>query len=359
MTEKKEIEQNSYNFSSQRCYKNFMRNNKMNNYLFKPLLIIFLINTASLEAEVAPENHKQPSFELSKAAKNIINQYHLNELLSYQGSSNAIKNILNSELSEKEKVQAFVVLLDKVDLLFNGSVILAKNKSYFYTYKENIYIFMQFQNRLKNLNYKTDKIEIIASNSCNKDVVLCSNALLLATLLDANISKNTVMDMSNIKTINNAQRPSILLHNLTISAVLTHDSKPIEKLMLLLPDIKIEEGREDILCAAGVLKSPILLKGIQHFVKTEYLNLFDNSIYTAVNIIKRNMEPKIFSNFFNELKKEDKNKIRIEYLNAMEKNNFKYPLKGSWAKIWDNFNITIYEDGLYIYLDDFHHFRSN
>ncbi len=110
----------------------------MNNYLFKLLLIIFLINTASLEAKVAPENHKQASFKLSVSAKKMIDNYQTKELLSAQKFIQVMKNILDSQLTEKEKVDAFIILLDKIKFLFDGTVTLAKDKDYFFSYTKKI-----------------------------------------------------------------------------------------------------------------------------------------------------------------------------------------------------------------------------
>jgi len=336
----------------------------MKRYFFSSLLLVlFLISANHSIAEIAPISAKIPSFKLSDEAIAFTKGFHARELIKDEIFIDSLQTILNSGLNEQAKIDSFVILLDKIGWLFNGSVRLFPGGSYVETYYGIVSTYIKYQKAFKNINYNVTGILEIASKSCEENTISCSNALLLATILDKKASSQTISQLSTVQHINNSKVPAIFLHNLTLSAVLSRNIKLIEKLLDIVSEIKIEEGREDILSAAGIYNYKPFLTTIKTFARKQYLENFDNSVQTAIIIIRKKSPPKEFDVFFKSLKTGDKKKIREESLNLMVKNNFKGPLqsqKRSWIKTWDGFDVTVYEDGMHLSLKDrFSHFRSN
>jgi hypothetical protein len=325
--------------------------------------ILFAITPIMSIAAKAPIEIKQSSFVLSSEAQIFTEKYHANDLIDDSYFISTLDMILTSDLNELSKVDAFMIILDKIGWLFNGTMKLFPERNYFETYTGTIATYLKYQKALEPLEYDINKLLAITQPSSNASVIQRANALLLATIVNRQASISQIYALCNSEVINSSDVPAIMLHSISMSVVLARDAQLAHRLLAIIPSISIEEGREDILCSAGIYSVPEIIDSIRKYVRNNYVSSFDCSIQTGLIIIQKRSLKDDFISFLEELSTIDHEKVRAKDISEFKSSNFRGPLESLpgervYTKTWDNFNITFYDDGTLVTYGDFSHFRS-
>lgn len=327
------------------------------------MLFMFSIQTGTAHSKNAPDEARIPSFEISEKATEIVSPLDRNFLSKDNLFLETLVNILRKkDLSEAEKTDAFYLMLKKIKWEFTGTVRLPPRYTYFRIFRGTASTFIMYQRSLQALKYNVNGMLDIVQGDCNNNVVRCSNALLLAAMLNPEASEKVVGKLINPAKLEESQVPPILVHHLSLAVVLCRKYRMAVELGDITLKIPSEESQEDILCALGMFNSRLTESKIKMFLNKAVNEKFDGAVQTGLLILFERLDNQEFEIFYSDLidsaKDLELKHTLSEYNDAKIKEG---ALGGSkskgWVKIWDGYNVVVYDDGLQItYGNEFSNF---
>ncbi|MDP3981681.1 MAG: hypothetical protein Q8Q33_09735 [Chlamydiota bacterium] len=329
----------------------------------KVLLIFFYVVsffylTTSIHAGTIPQTEKDHAVKCSKRAIDSIIPIEAKELVDDIKFLQLLQRILQDKtFSESDKVDAFYLMLKKIGWSFTGGVRIPYNSSYFQVFMGQAKTYLLYQKALDSLQYNITGLLDISKKDIKENVVRASYALLLSAILDYQKTSETINYFIDAEKIQRVQVPSILLHNLAFSTILTRNYQVASKFGKLLDKIQSEEEREDILCTLGIFATEITIEQIKSFLKNRIDVGYDLSVETAIFALKARLSPLDFKNFYSEYLIST-NSVFHKRLEDLEKNGFNsslladIPIGQTFYKTWDGFDIAIYDDGIVLSFKD-------
>lgn len=266
--------------------------------------------------------------------------------------NNLLKKILQDKnYSDKEKVQLFYLMQKKLGFAFVGINYLPPKLNYFNFFKGEILTWQKTRASLKALNINPSHFLKIADSAFSKDPILSSNALLLAMLVNPDISYKKVVQYSKGEVILKSKYPDIFNHMVCLCAGIKQDSVMIENLVNNVLNFKKESQIEDALCA--LYAKPNSVVTIKDYILKEQNPENDLAIQTALcalgSIVPDATLKKSIKSFISETKEPWKKEILKNILN--DKVPFNYSLANPLqivTKKWEGIILSLYTDGALI-----------
>jgi hypothetical protein len=301
-------------------------------------------------ATPAPDQAKRWSFEIAAEAHELVDGLDARTLLDDARFLEALEGVLRSELDPAAKVDAFVLLLHKVGWLFAGQFPVPEGRTYEQMANGVFMTFARYQDRLAGLESDVAPFLEISSRACGDHVIRCANALLLAALLDRRSTEPAVLRAISPERMKKAEVEAILLHGVALSAMLTRSTETILRLANLFATTSSEEGREDLVAAIAVLEAPGGISALRTFAETDVKTRMDNATSTAIDVVRRRIGAAAFQTWLARLSAIAPAEVDAELARG-RMGGFAVAASsglGTYRKIWDGFDVVIYDDGLQI-----------
>ena len=323
-----------------------------------PLSLVLAADGAAIDA---PASARAWSFPIDPAAAHRIDPLPARELAKDDVFVAELDGVLRSSLSREAMVDSLTLMLDKIAWLFAGAVPLAPRHGYLGTFQIHIVTFRLYQDALVSHAAAAPKFASIARSACGENVVRCSSALLLVALLDREAAAREVRWMLETSAHRSAEVPEILVHALAMAAALTRDPDVALALAPLLDRLDAEESREDILCVLAHLAPPEkTIALITGFLERELPVRHDNAVQAGLFIVCHRMDDGAFRTWYEALRG-GLAPERRRLLEGFAEDGFPLPMLDntrSFVKIWDGFDVTLYNDGVHLYQPRFSYFLS-
>ena len=319
---------------------------------FLPIALLLLLCMATpVPGKPTPDAEKIPSFPVSKAAAAIIDPLDRRELMEDATFLTTLRTVLGDRrLSAVDRTDAFYLMLRKVGWEFTGTVRIFPQRNYAQTFSGTASTYLSYQDRLVDLRYDPAPLLAIAAADCAKNVVRCSHALLLSTIVNPKASAPKLKPLIAVGVLERAEVPPIFLHNLSLAVVLSRDFSLASQLGSLLSHVDAEEGQEDILCAVGMFNAPEMPAAVRSFLQEALKSKFDAAVETGIFVLHRQLEGLAFEQAYSDLLDAPSAPESRTRLVELQQSNFAsltgFRERSGWVKIWDGFSVTMYDDGM-------------
>ena len=272
------------------------------------------------------------------------------------------KIILDKKFSDKEKVQLFYLMQKKIGYAFSGVSYLAPNQNYFATHEGKVYTYQKTRLSLKSLNYDPAAFLKLAETYRTSDAILSSNAVLLATLLNADSAVKKLRVFTKESVIKESKNPNIFNHYVCLSASIIQDSSVVKNLVKNLVTFNVNEMVEDALCALYAKVNPLSL--IKTYLLSEKNERHGLAIQTAVCIMYTKLPEAAFKPNLESITKAVNEKWKKDILvNILDKKyDFNYSLTSTTkvvTKVWDGVTVQPCPEGILIVTGNFSEFDEN
>jgi hypothetical protein len=294
---------------------------------------------------------KKSSYAVSAKAARLIEPIEARQLADDRSFLATLERVFAApESSGADHADAFALMLRKIGLGFTGAARIPKGANYLRTFGGISSTFIRYQDQLSPLKLDATDLLKVAESQCATHVVRCSHALLLATLVDRTAATPVVDSFVDINRINAAEVPPILLHYLSLAAVLTRDSELTMSLGALIDQVRWEESQEDVLCAMSVFSVPAALQMTEAFATSALASRLNEAVKTALAVLRTRLPDDQFRERYARIVDTVTDRQRKASLLRISDDDFA-PLdrfgedKGS-VKTWDGFTVTRYGDGM-------------
>jgi hypothetical protein len=312
------------------------------------------------EAARAPAPARAWSFAIESDASQRIVPLAREELVRDEVFVDTLKGVLGGPLSVEAKTDAFTLMLDKIGWLFAGSVRLFPGQGYLGTFHGRLATYFVYQEELAAFAEQATGFAALAGSTCGVNAVRCSSALMLTALLDRERAAVEVRRMIAEEAHRSAEVPEIVVHALAVASGLSRAPAVAVDLAALLPRITSEESREDVICALAIFASADATAEVTAFLEGELRVRNDNAVETGLFVARQRLGPSRFQTWYAGVKMQlgPERAARLEEL-GLEGTRLPMQDFGSApVKIWDGFDVTLYDDGLQTRKGGFSYFRG-
>jgi hypothetical protein len=288
---------------------------------------------------------RKPSFARAAEAEAFVARFDRTELVRDEVFVKVLQELARSDLSPQAKADAFALMQERIGWLFVGATRLFPGYGYFQTATMILSTYFQYQQKMPE-GLDVGPLLELARTSRADHPLRASNALLLATILNPKAAKETVEKAIDAEAIAKAPVPTIDLHNLAFAAALTADPKVVGRVLALLPGLKSEESREDVMAVTGIYRVKELRDPIEEFLRRNFPASFDQSVQTAICVLAHASPLDHFRTFYKSLGDLTKDPKDIETLRKFWDDGFRDRLQSddpaqSPLKVWDGFNLYL------------------
>ena len=323
--------------------------------------LFFGVSLGAASAEPAPERAKQWSFEIHPEARARIDPVPRDRLVDDVAFVQILGDVLRGPLPLEAKVDAFTLMLDRIGWLFGGTVLLRPGHGYIGTLGGQVATYVTYQDSLRAPPELARDLARQARKGCDREVVRCASALLLAALVDRQVAAETALQIVGTGRERAAQIPDILIHSIALSAALSREDSVVVELAPLLDRVTSEEAREDVLCALSMYASPEVVSIVTGFVERRFPKSQGNSVQTALVVAKLRLGDG-FVPWVAKLRSGLEPEAQAA-LDAIAADQFSPPLisvPGAPLKLWDGFGAVVYDDGVQVtHPSGFRYFRKS
>lgn len=308
-------------------------------------LVLAVSPPTAAEPPSGKETDRRPSFARAAEAEAFVARFDRTELVRDEVFVKVLQDLARSDLTPQAKADAFTLMQERIGWLFVGAARLFPGCGYAQTVAMTLSTYFQYQQKMPD-GLDVGPLLDLARTSRADHPLRASNALLLATILNRKASKEAVEKAIDAEAIAKAPVPAIDLHNLAFAAALTADPKVVGRVLSLLPTMKSEESREDVMAVTGIYKVDELRDPIEAFVRRSFPASFDQSVQTAVCVLAHAGPPDHFRTFYKSLGDLTKDEADIETLRRFWDSGFRDRLQSddpaqSPLKIWDGFSLDL------------------
>lgn len=261
------------------------------------------------------------------------------------------KIILNKEYTAKEKAQLFYLMQKKLGFAFVGINYMPPKQNYFTFFIGEVITLQKTSAVLKSLNYNVNELLVLVDSAVKRDVVLASNALLLATVLNQDAVANKLHHYSKGVEIQQAKQPDIFNHYVCLSSAIKQDTVITSNLITNILSFKIESQIEDALCA--LYSKNNLVGTIKDYIMAEKNPENELAIQTALCALAVKVPEATFEKSVKSFAKEASEKWKKDLCKDIASNKipFNYNLSHPEqiiTKKWEGIILSLYTDGALI-----------
>jgi hypothetical protein len=231
--------------------------------------------------------------EINKSLRDFIDQAGKEEYFNDDFFNNQLKAIVqNQNYSEKDKALLFYLMQKKIGFAFYGSAYIPPKQNYFSHHLGKVYIYQKTKLSLKDLNYDVANLLALVDSNRNKDAILASSALLLATLLNTDNVGKKLEYYSQEAIISQSKNPEIFNHFVCLTSSMIQDSIIVRNLNHNLMAFTSNSQIEDVLCAIYSKKNPVTT--IKTYILNEKNPKNELAIQTALCALADKVPPAAF-----------------------------------------------------------------
>lgn len=309
-------------------------------------LVCLCIFSGEVSAQVEPD--RTPSYAIDAEAVEFVGRHEQAEWMEDATFVAALEELAASDLSAEARADAFALMQDEIGWLFVGVMRLFPGRNYQQTVAMQLTTYIEYQQRMPG-EIDVEPLLGLAKSALATHSVRASNALLLATMLNPKAAVESVREAIDLESIGKAEVPAIALHNLALATALSLDPENVRRLVALLPEVKGEEEREDILAVVSIYRIDAVRDAIEAWVKATFPGEFDQSVQTALATLAQIGPVEHFTAFYKSLgegaEEADVTKLRDFWDGGFLGGLGKGPPDRTATKVWDGFTITVHEDG--------------
>lgn len=290
--------------------------------------------------------------EIHKSLRDLIDTYDKSSYFDDDFFNGMLKKIVSDKrFSDKEKVLLFYLMQKKLGFAFSGVAYLPPKQNYFECQAGKILTYEKTATTLNDLHYNVKELLTLADSNQQKDVLLASNALLLATLLRPDSVAKKIEAYSTFEKILASKNPDIFNHYICLCASLVQTPTVIEHLLQNLSKFDKAEYVEDILCAIYAKNNSF--SKIKDYVLSEKDVKNSIAVETALCILGAKVPEATFEKSLQGFISESKEKWKSDLLKKILKKQvpFNYNLSHQEqivSKAWPNVTFSIYAEGILI-----------
>lgn len=261
------------------------------------------------------------------------------------------KIVIDKRFAEKEKVFLFYLMQKKLGFGFFGVAYLPPKQNYYECQAGKMLTYDKTAADFKELHYNVRALLTLVDSNLQKDVLVASNALLLATLLNPDSCVKALERYSEFETITHSKHPDIFNHYVCLSASLIQSPVVVEHLLQNLDRFEKAEYKEDVLCA--IYSKTHSFSKIKDYILSEKNPNNDLSIQTALCVLAAKVPQATYEKSLKSFISESKDKWKTELMRKILKNEFTSDYRLSNAelivtKIWPGVTASVYSEGVLI-----------
>ena len=303
------------------------------------------------------------SVKIKKSLRDYIDQAGKEAYFNDDFFNSQLKTIMqDTSFKELEKVQLFYLMQKKIGFAFYGGAYIPPKQSYFSHHLGKAYIYQKTKLSLKDLNFDVTSLLNLVDSNRNKDAILTSSALLLATLLNSQGVTKKLEEYTKEQTILSSKNPEIFNHFVCLSASILQDSVIVKNLIRNLMSFKSNGMIEDALCALYSKKNPVTT--IKTYILSEKNSQNGLAIQTALCALGDKVPPASVQQSIKVLITSSRDKWKTDMLKNLLANKIPFNYSISSAdqlvpKVWEGSAKTMYTDGMLIINGDIMEFDPN
>ena len=324
-------------------------------------LCLAVVGVSQAVSEPAPERARAWSFEIHPEARARVEPLTRAQLVDDTFFVQELGKILRGPLPLEAKVDAFTLMQDRIGWLFAGTVLLRPGHGYIGTLGGQVATLVTYQDSLKAPPELAHELVRVARKDCDREVIRCASALLLASLVDRKVAAEAALEMVATGRERAAQIPDIMVHAIALTAALSREDRVVVGLGPLLKRLTTDEAREDVLCALSMYSSKPVVNLVTGFIEARIPITQGNAVQTALVAAKLRLGPD-FGPWIEKLRESLEPEARAA-LDAIAADRFSPPLislPGSPLKLWDGFGAVVYDDGVQVtHPTGFTYFRAS
>ena len=293
---------------------------------------------------------KRPSFPIDPAGEAFVARFERTALLKDEVFVSALIDLARSDLSPTAQADAFALMQRQIGWLFVGAARQFPGMVYAQTQAMVLSTFVRYQQKMPPGLLVAPLLDLARTKRTDHPL-RASNALLLATILNRDEAKEAVRKAIDLPAIQSAAVPAIDLHNLSLAATLTLDSKIVGEVVKLLPKITSEESREDLIVGTAIFDDATLRGMLEEFVRREFPGRFDRGVQTALQVLVHGSPPDHFRTFYKSLG-DGRDPKDVAVLRKFWDDKFNAAPADqagkSFLKIWDGFAVAPEKSGAWV-----------
>lgn len=261
------------------------------------------------------------------------------------------KIVIDKQFSEKEKTQLFYLMQKNLGFAFVGINYLPPKQNYFNFFMGQAVTWQKTRSALKDLNYNISGLLLLVDSMRTKDIIVASNALLLACILNGDSAAKKLEYYIQEDVIMQCKNPDIFNHYVCMSASVKPNEAITQGLIKNIMNFKAEAFIEDAICALYTRNNPV--GTIKEYVLKEQNPQNDLAIQTALCALYSKVPPATFEKSVKSFAGETKDKWKKDLCKNMAANNvpYNYSLTNKELiipKKWEGVTLSLYTDGALI-----------
>jgi len=323
------------------------------NFLVRAILLA-CIALSDLRAENIPPEKLNDALKIPEKSIQKTRDYSDAKLIvNDEYFIQCLRSILDdTTLSDEEKIYGFYLLQKKIGWAFCGTAYIPSRKNYCMVFSGYVGVYAKTRQKLEPMNYDVASFCRIAQKNLSTNSVLSANAIFLASMLNPKASQKDLRELLDYKSVQSAQVPDIMNHYLCLASIFTIGDQ-VERLGRNLELISSEEAKEDIICILHVYQDQEAWEPIKRFMSTVTDSHYGTALETAFFALMRRMQKEEFQLMIDDLILRSVDSWKKGTLIKLMNNEIPYYSSGSkpdqnFIKVWDSFNITIYDDAYLI-----------
>jgi hypothetical protein len=301
--------------------------------------------------------------EIQTPLRERVNRAEKSEYFKDAFFNRELKDILlDKHYTDKEKVHLFYLMQQKLGFAYIGVSFLPPQQDYFHFFMGEVVTWQNTRTSLKELDYHPGSLLSLVDSSFKRDAILASNALLLATLLNPELSGKALEHYSRESVIRQAKNPEIFHHYVCLSAALKQNAVITANLKKNIFTHTAGGYIEDALCAFYARNNPVRL--IKDYIIREQNPKNTLAIQTALCVlhskVPRATFDKSLNEFISEIREDWKKELCRQILHKQIPYNYSLAdQEHVVAKIAEGVTMSVYNDGTLINSDMLMDFDPN
>ena len=298
----------------------------------------------------APPEARKATYLMSSKAHAMIDPLDARTLADDEAFIKTLTGVLkNADFTDADKADAFFLMRKKFDWAFIGAASIPPGFTYDRVFRMYLKTYREYGESLGDGHDVKGLLEL-AKLAKPEHIARASSALLLAAVLDPAATRDTVVALCDPKLVAASAAPPIMIHHLALCAALCGvGDEGYTKLAALASRFPFEESQEDVVLALAFSEGARPRELIKQFAEQHAPKKFDLAVQLALTIVRARQTPEEFKAWIEPLaakaESEELKKSILDWAAAEPKPIGPNRPRGGWMKLWDGFEVTIYDDG--------------
>jgi hypothetical protein len=287
--------------------------------------------------------------EIAGPLKSLVNQSNKESYFHDDFFNGQLKKFMKDKhLTEKDRVHLYYLMLKKIGYAFVGVEYIPPALNYYSYHAGKVEVFVKTRTALKDLDYDVTGLCALVDSNRTKDIILSSNAILLATILNPAKMGARLENWSKPEIVNSAVNPAIFHHYVCLATSLVQTPAIVRNLQTCLANCKSEAMMEDVFCALYSKNNPVSI--IKEYILKEHNQHNELVIQTALCALHLKVPEASFRQSVLELIKSSKDEWKTKMFQAILDGKIPHNYAMSHAenvvtKSWEGVQVSNYLEG--------------